>query len=812
MKKHFYIFLCFIFTTAYVSADNKETKVVEIFGTILDSITSKPIQSASIKIFLDNIKAKPLFLVSDSKGAFKTRLISDKEYLVEISYIGMRPLKFKIKVKRDNLNLGELYLREESLNLSEITIKAEKKIVSLNSNGFSYNLKNDPSIKSDNLLEAFRKVPLVYVDGNGKITVKGGADYVFYLNGKPYTLANAHPKEILQSIPAASIERIEVITNLEARHDASLGSVILNIVTTKKKTNGYRIALNTEAATFPSMSQGVTSLITKGKLSTSIGYNFNKIFYNDIPSYSNTEYSSGESKAIHSANWTATARHTNHVLRGFLEYIIDSLNSVYADANYLFVQKNMETVTNQKYANSTSNYLLSTDNHVFLSDGASEFNSSYQNLYKNKKERFLLAYRYSYNPDNRKYDVTGIYNNNETSSDSTYHRRGNSKGGLSEHTVQADYTIPIGHHSFSVGTKYINRLNDSQPQYYTWNTQKKGWDENNNNEKFIQKQQVFSNYFSYKLNLRKFTSSLGVRAENTYEKVKFENSTKSELTHKNFNLLPRFSASWNLSENSQLSASYAVSVRRPAIWQTNSYKEQLDEFSMIKGNPNLRDETINNFDLSYFYYTNNFVLSIWSDYSDKHNAIMRYPITEEDNDKTICYTYDNLGNYKKLSGSIYTDYHPIPQLGLNINGSLAHICMKSDILDLKSSATSYSLACNVDYEPGKNYYLGANWAIFQQDPEMQISYKHFQQYSFYIKKGFLKKRLNAGLTLNNIFSKYSYTDKTTNNINFLQKEHFNIIARNIILSINYAFGGGKSSAKRKSIVINNDLLNSTGVK
>lgn len=113
MKKHFYILLCFIFTTAYVSADNKETKVVEIFGTILDSVTSKPIQSASIKIFFDNIKAKPLFLVSDSKGAFKTRLISDREYLVEISYIGMRPLKFNIKVKRDNLNLGELYLREE---------------------------------------------------------------------------------------------------------------------------------------------------------------------------------------------------------------------------------------------------------------------------------------------------------------------------------------------------------------------------------------------------------------------------------------------------------------------------------------------------------------------------------------------------------------------------------------------------------------------------------------------------------------------------------------------------------------------------
>ena len=248
-------------------------------------------------------------------------------------------------------------LEEDSQQLGEVEVIAKKQRISLTDNGFSYSFKNAKTLLAENLLYAMKKVPLVSVSGDGTLSVKGGSNYVIYLNGKPYTLANSNPKEVLQSIPASSIEKVEVITNPDLRYGMSEGGSILNIITLKNQPNNYRIILNAGGNTHPAKNAGVNILFTKDKLSASFGYSFNNTQLDHVPSSSYKETFLNETdKTVTTQEWETDGNITNHLIKGLLEYNIDTLNSVYADANFMLQRINMNTIYNNNYQTPSNPY------------------------------------------------------------------------------------------------------------------------------------------------------------------------------------------------------------------------------------------------------------------------------------------------------------------------------------------------------------------------------------------------------------------------------------------------------------------------
>jgi outer membrane receptor for ferrienterochelin and colicin len=59
------------------------------------------------------------------------------------------------------------------------------------------------------------------------------------VNNKPNTLMTNNPKEVLKSMPANSIKKIEVITNPGPKYDAEGVGGILNINTQGSGLEGY---------------------------------------------------------------------------------------------------------------------------------------------------------------------------------------------------------------------------------------------------------------------------------------------------------------------------------------------------------------------------------------------------------------------------------------------------------------------------------------------------------------------------------------------------------------------------------------------
>ena len=160
---------------------------------------------------------------------------------------------------------------------------ARRKLIKLSPKGLTYDMKNDVLAQTDNLLFALRKVPLVTVDGEGNIRVKGSSNFSVYINGSPSRVASMNPTEVLRGIPASSVKGIEVITQVDARYDASAGDAIINIITESKSLDGYSGLVSLKGSTIPNINGTSSLTLTKGKLSVALNYNYDYTRHKDQP-------------------------------------------------------------------------------------------------------------------------------------------------------------------------------------------------------------------------------------------------------------------------------------------------------------------------------------------------------------------------------------------------------------------------------------------------------------------------------------------------------------------------------------------------
>ena len=139
--------------------------------------------------------------------------------------------EFELTQGNPKVNLGRLVTHDAANELGEIEVVAQRPLVVREIDRLGYDVKADPDASTSNLREILRKVPLVTVDEDGTIKVKGSTDFRIYKNGRPNNSYTKNAKDIFAAIPASSIKKIEVITDPGAREDAEGVGCILNIVT-----------------------------------------------------------------------------------------------------------------------------------------------------------------------------------------------------------------------------------------------------------------------------------------------------------------------------------------------------------------------------------------------------------------------------------------------------------------------------------------------------------------------------------------------------------------------------------------------------
>lgn len=805
-------------------------------GCVADSVTKEGEPYATIKITKKETPGKALKLaVTNVKGEFRETIKETGEFIITISSMGRENIvrNFTAKAGQKTVNLDTLYIKDSKNELSGVEVVAQKPLVKADIDKIEYNIEEDPDSKTNSILEMLRKVPLVTVDGEDNIKVNGNSSFKVYVNGKPNSMMTNNPKEVLKSMPANSIKRIEVITNPGPKYDAEGVGGILNIITVGHGIEGYTATFTAEAGS-RGLGGGAFATVKKGKLTVSGRYNYSHS-KNPRSWAGGTLTATDEALVSSSADTESESTSKNHsnFQSGSLEasYEVDSLRLISLSMNlWGGDSKGNSDGWAVGSAPATGDMLY---RYTTLSRNKSTWNSieggvDYQRMFKLKDRMLTLSYRINSRPQTS--DGSTDYNDKESSADwedflrRLKDMRNDGSTNSTEHTFQVDYTSPIGKiHTFETGLKYIIRDNRSENDRYVrpLDTDTEYTFDDDQSVHYKHENDIMAAYFGYGIKIKKFSGRLGARYEHTDQSVKYTLG-RGENFKKDFDdIVPSASVGLKLSDMMSLKATYNMRIYRPGIWYLNPYLDDSNPTSISQGNPNLDSEKSHSFALTFSNFTSKLSLNVQLSYRFTNNSIESVSRLVNDNDidglrnptgKSVLYnSYANIGKVRSATMYAYANWNvtKTTRIYSNLYGGWTYM---ADGTDMKNRGWQMFAYCGVQQTLPKDWTVSAGF--FGQTPWIELQGKGygFTQYSLSVNKSFMKKRLTLSAYAIDFFTKYNRYESNTESVGFKNMSWNKYSNSRFGFSISYRIGELSAGVKKAERSIDNDDVKSSGNK
>ena len=166
-------------------------------------------------------------------------------YKISVSYLGyeIQNVNFELTKKKPDIKLADILLISNNEMLSEVKIIEQKPVFESKIDKIVYNAENDMNEGLNDATDVLRKTPLLTVDLEGEVSLRGSKNIKFLVNGKASTFFSSDIATALQMIPADEIKSIEVITSPGAKYDGEGDAGIVNIITKRKVIDGYKSTL-----------------------------------------------------------------------------------------------------------------------------------------------------------------------------------------------------------------------------------------------------------------------------------------------------------------------------------------------------------------------------------------------------------------------------------------------------------------------------------------------------------------------------------------------------------------------------------------
>lgn len=778
-------------------------------GLVVDSI-GDPESYATVRIYTLADSVKPAILgTADLDGAFSFKLPSAGNYRVRIHSVGKAPVVSDVTLSssRHTADLGRIVTRAASTELGEITVTALRPVVSREIDRIGYDVQADDESKTVTLDEILKKVPLVSVDPDGTIKVKGSTNFKIYRNGRPNNSFTRNAKEIFKAIPASMIKRIEVITDPGAREDAEGSSAILNIVTLEQTsttgvTGNVSLNFNTLSAV-PSPNLWLSTQVGKVTLSAYGGYNrmsstMTRSSTETVQHYKdsgNTLRSSSRSRTPGNVAWFGVDG----------SWDIDSLNLVTFEAGgftYGIDGHTFGTTAMTAPDGSTLYSYNSADRQDPLRYHDINGSINYQHSTRLKGETLTLSYMIS--TTNQRDKQLTTYSDAVNMPVPYTGRRLNSRLNFVEHTVQFDWTRPLGEiHTFDVGAKYINRSNHSV-------THQDYFDYNVDDIDFIHRTQVAAAYTDYRLKLGRFGARAGLRYEYSRLSAKYRDGSHDPFGSSLNDLVPNAAVNWAINDANTLKLGYSSRISRPGIDYLSPAREETPS-TVSFGNPDLSSSFSQQIDLNYSLLLAKFNLDVDLSYEFSNDGIIDRQWVEKD----ILYsTYMNGGRKRELFASVFAQWSAGDKTSFSFNGNVSytreripHSNISNDgwdgYMSLRYRQTlPWKLAMTINCD----YWLGYCDLYSSMRPRGISGLS----YGLSLQRSFLKEdRLTVRVAVRNPFGKRSPSYKVTP-VN-LGYTGYSVTQRNVnaniaMISISYRFGSMHTSVKKTARSISNDDL------
>lgn len=777
----------------------------KLTGKIIDSLTKEVVDYSTISVHPIENAQQVNGAIADTKGNFSVENLTPGKYKIKVNFIGYTERVFESYViKAGNNDLGTIELSAGLNQLGTVEIQGERPLIENKVDRLVYNAERDVTSAGGNATDVLRKVPMLSVDMDGNVSMRGDQNVRILINGKPSGAMANNVGDALKMIPADQIKNVEVITSPSAKYDAEGTSGIINIITKKKDIAGMNGSVSGGIGT--RQNNGNANLnIRKGKIGvvTNVGGNWM------WPQNTITDFEQYSIAGEPMMTQKGESRTTRAGIRGSigLDYDLDDKNLLTTTFSGNGFGMNLDgSSTSQFYSQAVTQSLLSDRDQKTAFNGF-DWSADYTRKFDKPNQELSFAGQFSRNNNNT--DYTTLYNIADRKNEI-----GDNRSHNDELTFQVDYVQPIKSSTLELGLKTILRditstsvLKEMVNGNYEINTSR--------SNVYNYTQDVGAGYFTYGFDFAKnYQVKAGMRLEYTKldgESVDHFNAFKNDYV----NLLPSAVLSRKLGAMSSLKVSYNQRIQRPSLFYLNPFRNTGDPLVQQQGNPELKPELSHNIELGYSTFIKGTVINA-SVFYRKTNDVIEAISTLIDNpeipgQQIALNTYGNIGNNQSFGTNLFGSFSPIKKVTLRSNLSLFTHESKADASNssLSASADEVHIMYRAFISGSLNLKSGfiAETFLILNSPKrtFQGTSPSFNMWSIGMKKEIMDKKASIGLNMVDPFNENKVFKSEVFTPQYNQVSSFAVPFRSFGITFSYNFGKmGSDKQPRKKRGISND--------
>lgn len=765
-----------------------------INGRVLDSEFQEPIEYVNIVLYRQSDSLQITGTITNKNGIFELAKIKPSVYYVEISFIGYQTHtigNLGITPTAPEVNLGNISLEQTILRMEGTEVVAERPIMSYEIDKKVINVSRQTTTVSGTAVDVLENVPSVNVDIEGNVSLRGSENFTVLIDGRPTIL---EPSDALQQIPASMIDNIEIITNPSARYDPEGISGIINVIMKKKRLQGISGIANMNFGLDDKYGGDFLVSYRTGIANAFLNANYRKF---NFPGASTVESMTlrNDTSSYVSSSGQSVRRWNPYGLRAGIDLELSIWDRLSFGGEY--GAREMEREDNLNY----DEWSEPGDTHnLYLSQEYGEFSHRFYSLtldhvhrFSDKDHNIALQALYSnregnHVSTNELLDTTGaIYSG----------RRNEEEGPSMLGQLKLDYKMPVRANSkFEAG--FQGRLSRSEEDSRTYE-----YDSITGDYEFMDQfshtteytRDIYALYSLFSGSWRGFGYQGGLRSEYTYRLIEMLGEDE-QFTIDRWDYFPSGHISYKFPNGQQLMASYTRRIHRPRSWWLEPFLTWSDAYNVQRGNPNLKPEYIDSYELGFQTFLSKSLFSTELFYRVTHNNIERIQSLYSDN--VILHTVENVGTDRALGVEAMIDLKLAKWWNINCTGNLFQQSMEGELLGQTFSEEDFNWSTRFSNEfkvlPSTEVQVNGRYHSPRMSAQGQRG-GHFTTDAA-LKQQFFGKKLAVTLQIRDIFGT-SKREYTSTGEDFYLHRSSDRKSPVVMLSINYNFNNYKQERRRE---------------
>lgn len=628
----------------------------KITGEVHDA-ENNPIEFATVRLFSAADSTVKGGAITALDGRFEISGFDNGSYYIKITFAGHEPFLKNIDATENNkeISLGVIRLSlDKTLELEGVVAIGSLDVLKAGIDKKIYNTEEDLSTRGGSVEDVLNNIPSVSIDQDGNITLRGDGNVTVLIDGRPSALVMGDGKSMLSSLPANSIERVEVVTNPSAKYDPDGTAGIINIVLKKNKIKGFSGLVSATAATGNQYEGNAAISYRNNKVNAYFNYSYNhyegfRNFYSGL-----TQYKDTDSATFLYQNRPGTDNKSGHTAVIGLDYFINSRNTLALTSTAAYNEHTRTAdLTNMLY--SSSHDFISSQRRKSLDPELLrnvDYTLSYGHKFKENKGEWNSFISQSF----EKELIEGFYYQQSLDgfleplvSDPLDQQLTNHTS-TQLTTIQSDLSLIFEKLKARIetGAKFIGGYSRVNPYSERYNYLLGEYEEDTlATFDFSYTHTISSLYATWGQELGKFKYQIGVRGEYATQ-VPNLLSENNKVPNEFYNAFPSGHVRYSLTERSELSVSYSRRINRPRSGQLNPFTSYADPMNLRNGNPYLMPEYIDSYDLGYSFTAKKIVFSLSAFYRNTKDVINRVRVYYPDN--TAVVTFSNIDQSQSTGG------------------------------------------------------------------------------------------------------------------------------------------------------------------